>query len=357
MRIVYDAVSVLAERYGMQFADVQNRSIIMPSLITLYDRLCDDDKELQPLFSCFSALATAFGSAFEIYTRPIFERCVRIANAQLTASKSTDSAAADCSFVVSALDTLSGLVEGLGASIESLVGESNLAELLFYFCQFKDANVRQSAFAVLGELAKVCPSHLRAHVSHFAMLSVDNFAHQALTEEALSACSNACWALGELSLRCTRDDLQPVALKALENCVNVLMNALSLPRSLVENATITLGRIALQCAVEFAPYLYMYVGVWCQMLRNIRDDVEKEQAFTGLFTVAALNLHQAADAFPSICLAVASWNHGMGEPLRGQALEVIQNLKQGLQSRGQWESVWALVPEPVQEKLQNPANW
>jgi len=359
LRIVYDATSVLAERYGAQLVQAHHRSVIMPALNALYNRMPDDDKELQPLFGCLSSLAVAFGRGFEEYTLPVYERCIRIANAQLQASKSADGSkhAADSSFTVSALELLSGLVEGLGASIESLVGESNLSELLFYFCQSDDSSVRQSAFALLGELAKVCPSHLRSNLPHFLPLAVENFAHQALTENDLHACNNACWALGELSLHSAHDQLQPVAVKALESCVNILMNSRSLSRSLVENATITLGRLALHCAQDFAPYQHMYLGVWCQMLRNIRDDIEKEQAFEGLLRIVMVNLQGASDSFPSICSAVASWNYGMGEQLKMQIQEVMQSLKQVLQAKGQWDAMWELVPDPVKQKLQNPQHW
>jgi transportin-1 len=50
---------------------------------------------------------------------------------------------------------LSGLAEGLGSGIESLVQQSNLRDLLLNCCIDEAADVRQSAFALMGDLARV----------------------------------------------------------------------------------------------------------------------------------------------------------------------------------------------------------
>ena len=54
------------------------------------------------------------------------------------------------------------------------------------------------------------------------------------------------------------------------------------PRSIIENSAITLGRVAWICPDEIAPHLGYFCTSWCQALREIRDDIEKEHAFLGL---------------------------------------------------------------------------
>jgi hypothetical protein len=75
----------------------------------------------------------------------------------------------DKEFIVCSLDLLSGLAEGLGSSIESLVSRSDLFDLLLLCCADEAPDIRQSALALLGDLAKVnivfhfcvlCPSDL-----------------------------------------------------------------------------------------------------------------------------------------------------------------------------------------------------
>lgn len=64
--------------------------------------------------------------------------------------------------------------------------------------------------------------------------------------------------------------------------MHILANSQFMQRSLLENAAITLGRIALVSCDEMATYLHHFMGPWCQTLRCIRDDLEKEHAFMGL---------------------------------------------------------------------------
>jgi hypothetical protein len=52
---------------------------------------------------------------------------------------------------------LAGLADGLRASIEPLVAGSALPTLLLSACADESTDVRQSAFALLGDLAKSCP--------------------------------------------------------------------------------------------------------------------------------------------------------------------------------------------------------
>ena len=47
------------------------------------------------------------------------------------------------------------LLHCAGSSMEGLVKEGTLSEMLFLVCQDEDLDVRQSAFAVLGDLGKV----------------------------------------------------------------------------------------------------------------------------------------------------------------------------------------------------------
>jgi len=59
-------------------------------------------------------------------------------------------------FLVAALDLISGLVEGLGSQVESLIVCSNIMHLLRLSMEDIVPEVRQSSFAVFGDLTKAC---------------------------------------------------------------------------------------------------------------------------------------------------------------------------------------------------------
>lgn len=58
-------------------------------------------------------------------------------------------------------------------------------------------DVRQSAFALVGDLSKVCPGHLLPCTRQLVTLAVANLQPHNITQENMSACNNACWSLGE----------------------------------------------------------------------------------------------------------------------------------------------------------------
>ena len=93
------------------------------------------------------------------------------------------------------------MAEGLGPSIESLVGQSPLKELLLQCCQDPSPDVRQSAFALVGDLSRTCAPHLQAVIKQLLALAIQNMETHCITLQNMSACNNACWSLGKL-VRC-----------------------------------------------------------------------------------------------------------------------------------------------------------
>ena len=90
------------------------------------------------------------------------------------------------------------MAEGLGSSIESLVGQSHLRELLPQCCQDPSPDVRQSAFALVGDLSRVCAPHLLPVIKQLLALAIQNMEARCIDPHNMSACNNACWSLGEL---------------------------------------------------------------------------------------------------------------------------------------------------------------
>lgn len=61
------------------------------------------------------------------------------------------------------------------------------------------------------------------------------------------------------------------------------------PRSLHENAAVSIGRIGLMHPRMVAPVLPDFAQAWCQALYEIRDNEEKDSAFRGLCTLVQVN--------------------------------------------------------------------
>jgi len=63
--------------------------------------------------------------------------------------------------------------------------------------QDESPDVRQSAFALVGDLAKLCAPHLAPVAGDLIRLGMAQLEPAAIRQETMSACNNACWSLGE----------------------------------------------------------------------------------------------------------------------------------------------------------------
>uniref|UniRef100_A0A8R1E2H0 Importin N-terminal domain-containing protein n=1 Tax=Caenorhabditis japonica TaxID=281687 RepID=A0A8R1E2H0_CAEJA len=160
--ILYDAIGTLANAVGDSLSEPQHVQILMPPLMQKWERLSDEDKELFPLLECISAIVSAIGHAFIPYIEPVFARCCLLIEKcvqqnQQHAMAPDQVEAAETDFIIVALDLLSGLAESLPEHMEILVANSKLVELMLFCAMDQTTDVRQSCFALLGDLVKACP--------------------------------------------------------------------------------------------------------------------------------------------------------------------------------------------------------
>lgn len=61
LRILYDALSTLAELVGTELAEPARLRIFMPPLVAKWQSLSDTDRDLLPLLECFTGIISAIG--------------------------------------------------------------------------------------------------------------------------------------------------------------------------------------------------------------------------------------------------------------------------------------------------------
>ncbi|ONK73217.1 uncharacterized protein A4U43_C04F28570 [Asparagus officinalis] len=358
LRIVYDAIGTLADAVGAELNQPKYLDILMPPLISKWQQLANSEKDLFPLLECFTSIAQALGPGFSQFAEPVFQRCINLIQIQQLAKVDPVAAGVqyDKEFIVCSLDLLSGLTEGLGSGIESLVGKSNLRDLLLQCCMDEVDDVRQSALALLGDLARVCPVHLHPRLLEFLDIAAKQLNASQL-KEAVSVANNACWAIGELAVK-VREDISPIVLAVISCLVPILKNPEGLHKSLLENSAITLGRLAWVCPDLVAPHMEHFIQSWCSALCMIRDDFEKEDAFRGLCAMVRTNPSGAVNSLTYMCKAIASWNDIRSEDLQIEVRQVLNGYKQMLGDGAWGQFISALEPQVAERTAQNPAiDW
>jgi transportin-1 len=108
--------------------------------------------------------------------------------------------------------------------------------------------------------------------------------------ECVSVCNNAAWAVGEISLQYNGDAavLEPFVPALIQRLLPILLNSKS-PKSLSENAAVTIGRLGLVCPALVAPHLGTFAQAWCTALWEIKDNEEKDTAFRGFCMMISAN--------------------------------------------------------------------
>lgn len=199
--ILYDAVGTLADSVGHHLNKPEYIDILMPPLIQKWNMLKDDDKDLFPLLECLSSIATALQSGFLPYCEPVYNRCISLIQQTINQDMAININSGqyehpDKERMIVALDLLSGLAEGLDGHIETLVANSNIMTLLYQCMQDVMPEVRQSSFALLGDLTKACFQHVAPCMQDFFPILGQN-----LNPDFISVCNNATWAIGEICMK------------------------------------------------------------------------------------------------------------------------------------------------------------
>ncbi|CAN8271312.1 unnamed protein product [Cochlearia groenlandica] len=349
LRIVYDAIGTLAESVRGELNKPAYLEILMPPLVAKWQQLSNSDKDLFPLLECFTSISQALGVDFAPFAQPVFQRCMDIIQLQQLAKVDPASAGVqyDREFSVCSLDLLSGLAEGLGSGIESLVSQSNLRDLLLKCCMDEAPDVRQSAFALMGDLARVFPGYLQPRLLEFLEVASQQLSAN-LTRENLSVANNACWAIGELAVK-VRQEVSPIVTNVVSSLGLILQHGEGVNKSLVENSAITLGRLAWIRPDLVAPHMEHFMKSWCMALSMVHDDLEKEDAFRGLCAVVKANPSGGVSSLVFICKAIASWHEIRTEDVLKEVSEVLNGYKQMLGDS--FVECYSALEPPVKESL------
>lgn len=232
----------------------------MPPLIEKWNGLRDEDKNLFPLLECLSSVATSLQTGFIPYCEPVYKRCLSlvkqtIEHIELYNKQPDQYDMPDKDFMVVALDLLSGLAEGLGGLIGPLVANSEILLLLYQCMKDIVSEVRQSSFALLGDLTKACFENIKPFLNDFMHVLSMN-----LNPEYISVCNNAIWAIGEIAIQYGADMSQYIGI-LLEPLIEII-NRPNTPKTLLENTAITIGRLGLVCPVQVSPHLQSFIRVW-----------------------------------------------------------------------------------------------
>ncbi|KAI1259408.1 armadillo-type protein [Xylariaceae sp. FL1019] len=296
--ILYDCVQTLAENIGPVLARPDLANALMPALIERWHKVSDDSRELFPLLECLSYVSMAMNDAFTPYAEPIFVRCVNIIHRNLEASINLASNPAldapDKDFLVTSLDLLSSIIQALDMAKSAKLVENSqpgFFELMVFCMEDPTDEVRQSAYALLGDCAKYVYGQLRSSLSTvfpvlIKQLELDNILDEDI-ESGFSVVNNACWSAGEIAIQ-HKSEMNSYVPDLSQRFVDIITNP-GIPKGVTENAAIALGRLGLGSAELLAPHLAGFAEDFLTSMDEVDPSDEKATAFRGFTLIVEKN--------------------------------------------------------------------
>ncbi|TDZ21519.1 Importin subunit beta-2 [Colletotrichum sidae] len=336
MYILYDCVQTLAENIGPVIAQPNALSLLMPALIDRYQKVSDDSRELFPMLECLSYVAMALGAAFTPYAQPIFTRCVNIIHVNLEQSmNATNNPALDSpdkDFLVTSLDLLSAIIQALDEQKKQELirsSESSFFELLSFCLEDPQDDVRQSAYALLGDCARYVLPQLESHLASIFPILLKQLDLDSILDEEIdsgfSVVNNACWSAGEIVMSNSKVISQFVP-ELLQRLVEIISNP-GVQAAVSENAAIALGRLGLHNHEILSPMLPTFAEDFLSAIEHVEFSEEKATAFKGFTMVVGQNPQAMEKALPQLFVAIARYKDiSLKNPIKNELHQHFQKV-------------------------------
>ncbi|KAM6476330.1 armadillo-type protein [Trichoderma sp. SZMC 28011] len=336
MYILYDCVQTLAERLGPFIARPELVNQLMPALITRYNAVSDQSRELFPLLECLSYVALALGQSFTPYAPTIFLRCINIIHTNLeqginaTTNHTIDQP--DKDFLITSLDLLSAIIQALENDKSAELVKSSphpFFELLGFCMEDPTDEVRQSAYALLGDCAKYVFPELQQYIPTvlpilLKQLDMDSILDEEI-ESGFGVINNACWSAGEISMQNLKG-MEPWLPELLQRFVEIMSNP-GVPKGLVENAAIALGRLGLGNAEQLAPALPKFAEEFLVAMQEVDPTEEKATAFKGFTLIVGQNPQALEKVLLEFFVAIARYQDmNLRNPIKQELHETFRNV-------------------------------
>ena len=323
--VLYDCVQTLADQVGSSLKNPELVNLLMPALIQRWQKVPDQSQELFPLHECLSYITAALGEAFSPFAAPIFNRCISIVRQNLEQLHMAESDGhidkPDKDFLVTSLDLLSAMIQALNESESGQLiqnSQPRFFDLLLYCMRDMHSDVRQSAYALLGDCAANNFNQLHPYLPSLMpeliqQLDISTHASNGTTGTAtFSVVNNACWSCGEIAIK-YKQEMSPYV-PQLYRKLYLIITQSNLPTSVLENAIIAIGRLGIHSSDLVSPHLGDFIARFLSVIEPVEQTDEKAHAFLGLNRMIIKNPYAIAPFLLPYFQASLAYNKGTTTP-------------------------------------------
>ena len=294
-----------------------------------------------------TSITLGVGIAIQPYVKMMYERCTKMIEQSIFTNAQSKMEQMDWDFAICSLDLLGSLVEVFGENTQTLINNSNLIQNLFECMNNNDPYLRQTSFALCGDLARNCFSVFQLNVLEKFLPVLSNNVNY--TDQ--SVCNNAVWALCEISLK-IGNSVSPILLNVLPKIV-LFLDDDNLEDFVLENLASSIGRFGISCPDLVSQSMDKWIKNFCIFVVRMQHHSEKDEAFRGFCSMVFKNPKVVIENFKYFCDAVDSVQDlsQKTEQIVGQTLSW---LKQNLGNN--WAQCWSNVPDYLKIRLSKRFN-
>ncbi|KAI5302383.1 hypothetical protein KEM56_000735 [Ascosphaera pollenicola] len=360
--VLYDCIQTLASAVDRELARPDLIEILMPALISRYNALADDAREMIPLLECLGFVIVAYHEAFAPFAPTMYIRALNIIRTHIGnyisyLNRGTEEPEKD--YLITSLDLVSSIIQAIGKerACELVAnGQPSLFELLRYCLEDPSSEVRISAYALLGDAAVNVFPQLEPFIPSVMPELIKQLDLDQLRlddeENALSVVNNACWASGEIALN-MKEGMLPY-LEELFKALVIIMANEDVPDTVVENATVALGRLGIGCAEQLAPQLSNFADMFLRTMEHVFVTSEKGSSFLGFNQIVKMNPMAMETCLQDYIHAIAAFPtkdlpEDEQQTLRQSFYEVVQGYKQLVPN---FNAILSNLPPSLAKKFQ-----
>jgi len=278
---LYDVCGTLAESVGHNLAKPELLEPYMEPLMVCLQITNPQDRPMVPLLNCFSQI-THIGPGLMPYCVTIVDKCGTVIQeyrelSNLHKRDPQNHEKPQLDPMSAAIDLLAGLVDGMDGRLQEILNQRNFINVLKETLKEQDIPVKQSSFAMMGELGRHAGPALTTHLDYLLPAAAES-----LLDQSPNVSNNASWAIGEVCVSVPQELVRPHLERIVHNLVLQFDQAYKMQRHLLQqNACITIGRLGLVFGAEMAKILPHILERWCNIMKEYRLDEEKKTAFIG----------------------------------------------------------------------------
>ncbi|OII73776.1 karyopherin beta 2 [Cryptosporidium ubiquitum] len=286
--ILCDTISTLCFSIGPNVFSPAFENNLAPLLITKWKSFPIDHPCLVASMDAIAKIFAVVGNKASRFADPVLEHCIQsILLSTLNNLKNPEEVSysvpdtAEC-----ALDLISSVVEAVRAPAIPVLKRCGFSNYILIFCQDESfPNIKQSAFACIGDIAKFGGDNLdilKPSLTTFLQLLVIN-----LSSPNIGIANNAAWAIGEIVMYGNFPEIFTIIEPLLEHIIDVLISRIAnssahIIDNLAINACITIGRVAVVAPTKVGGRLGVFAERFFLVLTSVRNDQEKMSAVQGI---------------------------------------------------------------------------